>query len=243
VYIHGVLISEATGLGTWAGPSFFSGFTNIGTFRTNWFGVGNQNMSDVFALNREATQVEMVTAATVSIRPLKLAHIGDSITIAASPNTGWAFQYPPSYNSGYWIYTNSAVGGQSIAANMATQVATIANADRIIMALGTNDNNAGDMAALQATVETGIDNLRTANPLATIYYLNVLPAWTNNTSGPEVAKGNIRTAIAAACAAKGVTCWDPYTTPWILQSDTQDGLHPTLAGHAKIAAQVLARLA
>jgi lysophospholipase L1-like esterase len=108
--------------------------------------------------------------------------------------------------------------------------------------MGTNDDNAGNIATLQATVETAIDNLRASNPRATIYYMNVLPRWTDVGGGTVVDKSSIRTAIAAACTAKAVTCWDTFTDPWITAAQTSDGLHPTAAGHAAIAAQVLARL-
>ena len=98
------------------------------------------------------------------------------------------------------------------------------------------------MATLHATAESGIAALKLSNPNATIYWMNVLPRWTDSTGVTEVAKGNIRTAIAAACTAQGVTCWDTYTVPWIEASDTSDGLHPTAAGNALINTQVQALL-
>jgi hypothetical protein len=70
----------------------------------------------------------------------------------------------------------------------------------------------------------------------------VLPRWTDIGGGTEVDKSAIRTAIAAACAAKEITCWDSYTVPWIAPADTTDGLHPALSGSQKIAAEVLARV-
>lgn len=125
-----------------------------------------------------------------------------------------------------------------------TQAAAAAgdNATKIIIALGTNDNNAGDMEALQAKVESNIIALKASNPNATIYYMNVLPRWTDNTGATPVDKSNIRTAIAAACTAQGVTCWDTLSTPWITAAQTSDGLHPIAAGSQAIATQILARL-
>ena len=130
------------------------------------------------------------------------------------------------------------------ASNLAAQATAAASddADIIIIQLGSNDDNAGNMGTLQTAYEDGIIALKASNTNATIYAMNVLKRWANQTDGAEVDKSNIRTAIAAACTAQGITCWDTYTTPWIAQDETSDGIHPTAAGHAKIAAEVLARL-
>jgi lysophospholipase L1-like esterase len=114
------------------------------------------------------------------------------------------------------------------------------DADIIVIALGSNDNNDGNMETLQAEYEENIEELRTLNSRATIYAMNVLPRWTDSSGEVEVDKSNIRTAIAAACAAQGVTCWNAYT--WITAGQTSDGVHPTAEGSAAIAAQVLVRL-
>jgi lysophospholipase L1-like esterase len=108
--------------------------------------------------------------------------------------------------------------------------------------LGANDDNAGDMNTLQAEVEENIIELKASNPRASIYYLNILPLWTDVGGGTEQPKENIRHAIEAACTAQSITCWDTYHTPWIVVGDTSDGVHPTAGGHAKIATEVLARL-
>jgi lysophospholipase L1-like esterase len=98
------------------------------------------------------------------------------------------------------------------------------------------------MMALQAKVESNIATLKSSNPNAVIYYLNVLPSWTDNTGAVAVDKSNIRATISAACAAQGITCWDPYTVPWITAADTVDGTHMVAAGARKIADQVLVLL-
>jgi lysophospholipase L1-like esterase len=140
---------------------------------------------------------------------------------------------------------NHAAGGATILSHMAGQVSACSadGADVIILALGTNDNNAGDMAALRAAVEAGIDSLKSSNPGAKVCYMNVLPKWTDNTGVTALNETNIRAAIALACTNKDIPCWDTFTIPWINAADTSDGTHPTAAGHAKIAAQVWARLA
>lgn len=110
----------------------------------------------------------------------------------------------------------------------------------VIIELGRNDDLMGDMAALQAEVEENLIELKAGAPLRQIYFMNVLPTWT--AGGVPIDFTVIRNAISAACVAQSVTCWDTYTVPWIDFADTTDGTHPTAAGHAKIATQVLARL-
>jgi len=143
-----------------------------------------------------------------------------------------------------YTMTNYAAGGASIMADMDAQtVSASANyADIFIVFLGTNDNNGGDMAALQSEYEENLLELITAQPLGEIYCVNVLPRWTDSGGGTEVDKSNLRTAIAAACAAQGATCWDTYSTPWIEASDTYDGLHTTSPGAEKIWDEIKLRL-
>jgi hypothetical protein len=84
--------------------------------------------------------------------------------------------------------------------------------------------------------------LKAAHPSAEIYVWNVLPRWTAVDGETEVDKSHIRAAIAAACTAQEVTCWDTYTEPWITAADTSDGLHPNAAGGVKIADAIIAQL-
>lgn len=207
----------------------------------NCFGAGTTTpavpwkgrVAHVIMLNQAITQEQI---KRTSIGPTNIGIIGDSISNGSS--TEWV------HYLGVEDATNHAVSSQTIVSHMAAQVAAAANdnAKTIIIALGTNDDNAGNMATLQATYEAGIVALRASNPRATIYSMNVLPKWTDNTGATPVDKSNIRTAIAAACTAQSITCWDTFTSPWITAAQTSDGVHPTSAGHAAIASQVLARI-
>lgn len=166
--------------------------------------------------------------------------IGDSI----STNTTWPPAVYAGYKGGLCYGANHAATGASIMAQMDGQTTASAsdNSDIIIIALGTNDNNAGDMTALQAKFESNIAALKISNPAATIYVMNVLPRWTDTGGGTVMDKSNIRAAIAAACTAQSVTCWDTFTTPWIVAADTSDGTHPTAAGYVKVKNKVLSLL-
>lgn len=163
--------------------------------------------------------------------------IGDSIMITGR----WPFHH---FTNTWHRVINHAVSGETIITHMDAQVVAAASdgASKIFIGLGTNDDNAGNMATLRAEIEENIDELRASNASASLYWINVLPRWTDVGGGTEVDKSNIRAAIAASCAAKGVTCWDTYTDPWITSADTTDGLHPNDTGRAKIAARILALL-
>jgi len=243
IIIDGVNVAEATGLGTWAGSTFVSSACVIGNQSTSASNPWKGTLAHAAFIGREATPAELRALTDSAHTGTKyLSVIGDSI----SANTGaWPLGTYYAWNGGNADLINHAVGGNSIVASMATQVAAAAtdNADVIILQLGVNDDNAGDMAALQVIVQTAINTLRTSNPRATLYYMNILPCWTDSSGTTPIDKSNIRTAIAEACASRNITCWDTFTTPWIDASDTSDGVHPTApAGFAKVTTQVLAQL-
>jgi len=241
-YLNGVPVKTAqTGLGLWAGV-LNSGLTLLGASDKAGARVWLGNECHAFLLNRAATASEIRKVFTLAWGDAKfLGVLGDSISAATR---SWASILDGQYNNAHLAVMNHAVAGQTIISNMDAQTVASAsdNADIIIIALGTNDDNAGDMTALRAEYGENIAELQASNPRATIYAMNVLPRWTNNTGATPVDKSNIRGAISAECSARGITCWDTYTVPWITAADTSDGVHPTAAGHAKIAAEVLARL-
>ena len=198
------------------------------------------NLAHIFMLNREATAAEVYSAYTAMRQPFRFTFIGDSITYG-----GFPYMVVDKFNNGFCTIINHGHSGDTIMANLDGQVAASAtdNAQIIIIELGTNDNSAGDMAALQAKVESNIAALKLSNPNATIYYVNNLPRWTDVGGGTPADKATIRAAIIAACASQGITCWDTYTTPWIAAADTLDGVHPNIAtGCGKVATEIVARL-
>ncbi len=233
-YLNGDLIYTDACNGNLAGNP---GTRYIGSFGATWGWSGH--ISNVMLINRMLTASE----ARLCAHAPRMGVLGDSISA--------------DYSTPYWPQivgcelaephqlVSHAVGGHSIMSNLADQVSnTISDGAAIeIVALGANDDNAGDMEALQAEVEDQLYRLRLLNTNARIYYMNVLPCWDDNTSGPEKPKGNIRTAIAAACAnADNVTCWDTYTDPWLAQDKTTDGVHPNPDGMRSIANRILALL-
>ena len=204
-------------------------------------------VSDLIMANRAITDTE-AQILHQSGYYTKISFIGDSI------GTDNSFSFARGVVMGYGgkrnTYTNHAVGGAAIITtsgappDMAEQVASTASddADIIIVELGANDNNAGDMVALQDEYEINIAALKISNPRARIYSMNVLPRWTDIGGGTETDKSNIRVAVAAACTAQGITCWDTRTDPWITSADTLDGTHPIAAGAIKISNRILGLL-
>jgi len=228
-------------LSAWSG-ALAAANTNLGSTASSG-GSYKGWMANALYINRFISDDESILLAKALDPQLKIwSVIGDSITRLQSTSLQpWQYR---AFLTKHATIKNHAASGNSIMGQMDDQRIAAANdsADVIFLALGTNDNDAWDMAALQAKVESNIIALRASNPRATIYYFNVLPRWTDSTGATPIDKSHIRAAIAAACTAQSVTCWDTYTTPWITAAQTSDGLHPTAAGHAAIAAEILTRL-
>lgn len=196
-------------------------------------------VANILLLNRPMLKKEIDILTEVSNTEIKkMLVIGDSIT---NDNTDFP-TYVVNYATKNVFGRSFGVAGNTISSHLATQtsLAVVENADYILLELGTNDNNAGDMSALQVILEAQINRLIASNPRASIYYLNVFPCWTNTGGGTPIDKSNIRTAIAAACTSTGITCVDVST--WLIASNTSDGLHPTSTGSLLIANQIIALL-
>lgn len=239
-YVNGAKALDVAAPGTWSGTLSSAGCV-LGALTTAAGSLWSGSIAHAILLNRAATEAEMLSLYRNWIGAEVICVIGDSISAPAYNSLMWTDMIRDSYNGGRVAITNHAVSGQSIMAHMDAQVMAAANdaADIIIIEMGTND---GSGVGVQAEVEENIIELRASNPNATIYYVNVLPRWTDATGATPVDKSYMRTPIAAACAAQGVNCWDTYTTPWITAADTADGLHPNASGKVKLYNQIAQRL-
>lgn len=178
-----------------------------------------------------------VRASTIDI---VVTVLGDSISVQDAVIDRWPDTIAADYNDGRVSLINHAVSGawittQAGGSDMDEQTAAAASdaADIIIILLGTN----GDSYAVGDEYLENLNELKTSNPNATIYGCGILPRADPTDNGRSIKNP----LIAAACSSAGVTYWD--TDGWIdPATDTTDGLHPTEAGQAKVAAEILERL-
>ena len=239
LYINGILASTTTSTEEFIGvPSICAyGADSASASALNVKGThGNLGLANRYVEAHEAKEIYNAT----NNQGVSLTIIGDSIS---NDSVDWPV-YFLNNQSTYNVMRSKAVAGNSIATHMTTQTteALKDNYDTVVILMGANDDNAGDMVALQSTVESNLSRLKRKNADADIYVINVLPIWTNNTGLTVVDKSNIRTAIASACTSQGVTCWDSFGEQWIVASDTSDGVHPTNAGSLKLALKVKEKL-
>lgn len=184
---------------------------------------------------------------TLTVRPLPepvayLNILGDSISVASST---WPYYFQAYHNAGCAsISDNNATAGataKALTANhfhdqAAQQIATGSNPDTILILIGTNDAIGQDFTAVYTDT---LSDLVTGNSKAEIYCLGVLDR-TGVTEAQRITKCGY---IQAAVAANGARCHYIETGGWITPAtDTSDGLHPTAAGHIKIARALLAVL-
>jgi lysophospholipase L1-like esterase len=226
-------------------------YANVGTLSNltvpisaNYCTIGANNNTGASGFVGNAAHVSVANAPITLAEHRKLfspkstvSFIGDSITAWTSGAT-WAARFVGNYLGGRVVAQNHAVASMGIltgASNMAAQIISAANdnANKLIIAIGTNDDNsAGNLSALQTAYQNGIDAFRASNPSASVFALNVLPKWTNNTGSTPIDTSNIKTAISNACTAKGVPC--PDTTGVIVAADTTDGTHLGPTGITKV---------
>lgn len=176
-----------------------------------------------------------------SVVKTSIGIIGDSITDIQTTTFAW----PSNFLQTQYTVAPFGVTGHSIVLNLANDAALLTSNgyDKIIITHGTNDNNAGSMATLRTIVDNAISAIKANCPKATIYYMNVLPRWTDAGGGTIVDKSNIRAMIHAACIANNITEIDTFTDPWIAASDTVDGTHPSSAGALKIYNKIITAIA
>lgn len=174
--------------------------------------------------------------------PVRIAFLGDSITAPASGTNLWSDLVCRDYNNGNTLKINHAVGGQCImtigghTADMDIQTVNAASdaANKILIALGTNDN---DDAGITAEYQENLLELQASNPAATIYGIGIF----EKLSASEAWRITNNARIQTACENAGVTYKDP-TGVIDTATDLLDDVHPNAAGMAKISAWVRAWL-
>lgn len=237
LYYNGALVGTYTPVGTWAGvPSslYFGAIT--GATMSGW-------LADLVVTSRPITQAEnyLLASSTPAQTIKRISYIGDSIT--ANSTTTWVDMVGSEYLNGAVASMNHAIAGSSIIGNMASQAALCANdrAHAMYIALGTNDDNAGNMTTLRAIYEAGIDTMQSSNPGADIKLINIWPLWEVDKVTPKD-KSNIRAMIDAVGTARGLTVLQPFSEAWYTGAETVDGTHTNSAGDALITDHIIAGL-
>lgn len=235
---NGAPTPTITGLGTWTGTPITLRIA-AATGGAQWTGW----LADWVFTNRAITDAEayLLASSAPSQRIKRIAYIGDSIT--AESTTTWVDQVQNEYLNGAVASMNHAIAGTSIIGGMASQAALCAtdNAHIIYVALGANDDNAGNMTTLRATYEAGLDTMQASNPSADMKLINVWPLWEADKTTPKD-KSNIRAMIDAVGTARGLTVLQPFSEAWYTGADTSDGVHPAAAGSALIKTEIITGL-
>ena len=222
------------------GTQFAASVDGVRTLRWSSSYLENETefgLYDAAVANATIDDWHLSAAADTGVRGLGI--LGDSISTGPNEWPQKVVTALPNY-----VEFNHAGNGEDIKNNMVVQVGetTTEALDTIIIALGTNDT---DTTVTQSTYLTQLQALQAAHPTARIICMYVLPK--TNT----MYRATVNAAISAAAASAGITdVWDTDVSavapfgPWIdPATDTSDGLHPNDAGHVKIAAEVVARLA
>lgn len=161
--------------------------------------------------------------------------IGDDFTSGTSQNTGP--EWPALLGLDAEVTAQGVaesgylVGGAG--ATFADRAAALPATTNVVVFLGGGDD---PVAGLQAGVESAIAAARTAAPDARI--IVVAPPWTGDPDAVAASMISRRDAVAAAAGAAGVVFIDPIADAWFADGDGlvgPDGIHPTDAGHARMA--------
>lgn len=189
--------------------------------------------------------------------------LGDSFTEASQVEDDQSFVSIVSEHFG-WRADNRGQGGtgylnggpeqfpeRDVMANRVQEVVTAAP-EVVVVAAGINDQQlvTGDGAAFRAAVQATLQPLRVGLPEASIYVVG--PFWPNGYPNERVLLMN--EIVAEEAAALELPFVDPVGGQWITGSNDgadpgnrveyigEDGTHPTAAGQAWIAEQMIASL-
>jgi len=226
-----VLRGWALPTGTWHGPDWTS--TNAGEIDN------------------------LVIRAITRSQAVHLSVIGDSISVFERGQQKWPQRVAETWNGGITSLRSRPLGGEGLAVAGASGLTALAQAnaivsgsddpDYVLIHIGVNDLGGGSQAQATAVIDALVAG---GIPVTKIRWIETFDYdHVSNAAGYTHSVAATRAAIAAACAARGVTLWLSWTGaggPWFTATngvDTADGLHPNASGNAKIAAKVLTILA
>jgi lysophospholipase L1-like esterase len=185
------------------------------------------------------------TAKKPTAKPKQWAAIGDSITYGSSStlaNPFGSYVHKAGASLGFGT-SNQGISGATIS-SMSGQFSTVTALstlpDIATVMGGTNDvGNATAQSTFTSTYQSDIQSLVNGLPAGShVYCLGILPRSDAHAAGVATYNGYIQTAVANVSSSKA-TYVD--TSTWINPATdlSGDGLHPTEAGHQKIANQLI----
>lgn len=197
-----------------------------------------------------STSAKDAPRPTVDVPRPVAAYLGDSYTTgwsgAGTGKRGWPAIVSASFG---WKTVNRAVAGTGFVnpgwtgQRIRSRVAAVLKAQPgiVFVAAGHNDNRFGSRATGKAA-EAALRRLRRGLPDAVIVVIG--PIWANGS--PPAAIRRIRTELRRHAAAIDAVFVDPIREGWFAGSAGRfilaDGIHPSDAGHRRIATRVLAAL-
>jgi len=202
------------------------------------------------ALATSSTSAKAAPRRAVDVPRPVAAYLGDSYTTGWSDagigKRGWPAIVSASFG---WKTVNRAVAGTGFvnpgwtAQRIRSRVTAVLKARPgiVFVAGGHNDNRFGSRATGKAA-DAVLRRLRRELPDAVIVVIG--PIWANGS--PPAAIRGIRTELRRQAATIGAVFVDPIREGWFTGSAERfilaDGIHPSNAGHRRIAARVLAAL-
>lgn len=241
----GVQIAEVTP------PDVSGGPYNLVTLATGLSGSHEYEVQFIWAGYSNyvyAVLVDSLDTVAHAARPID-AHYGDSIVSETASSIAFDARQGDPYliaNATGHASIHYGLSGQQVSTVLRDSTAAITSIPtapaRVFITAGTNDMaNGVAVSTFQADYQTMLSNLRAGLPSAVIYARGILPRL-----GYTSLRDTFNAAISAAVAAlSDANIHYVNTDGWIDPTngvDTLEGLHPTAAGYAKIAAAQLAVL-
>ncbi|MFJ2030586.1 SGNH/GDSL hydrolase family protein [Streptosporangium sp. NPDC087985] len=172
--------------------------------------------------------------------------VGDSFTVGSGPVQRWdTYAAKTARELGWQLVTAGAAGTgfvnpgpvkRTFRDSFARELSWRPAPDLLIISGGHNDRRTASGTVNRAAKRL-LELVRTRWPNTRVIVVG--PIWM--TRAPRWAYG-VRDAIAAAAQEEGVTFLDPLGERWSRRLVLPDGVHPTLAGHARLAHWLVAAL-
>ncbi|MFI6922059.1 SGNH/GDSL hydrolase family protein [Nonomuraea spiralis] len=176
--------------------------------------------------------------------------VGDSFTVGSGPVPPWRTYasesarllgwQPVIAGAGGTGYLNKGKVGRTFRRSFEEELAWRPPPDVLVISGGHNDQRWSTTQVGRAAAEL-LAEIRHRWPVTRVFVIG--PIWLEDTPSKAY---RVRDALAEAAEAAGVPFLDPMRKRWVTDRPSEtvlpDGVHPTLAGHERIAAWLAAEL-